>query len=142
MGRGDGGNRTVKVCDSRCHGAKNNWCECWCSGLFHGVMGKDARDALAKEVGDGVMQKMPDPTDIQAKDMGPSLLDAMTSASKLHPPRVSLPASATRRWVTLETDKGKARREKKEATDAQPIADMGSTQAEAEGPGTDKDPPF
>lgn len=38
----------VRRCDSRCHNAKGNRCECWCGGFFHGAAGAKNRAEVAK----------------------------------------------------------------------------------------------
>ena len=101
----------TQVCDSRCHGAKGNWCECWCAGLFHGSMGREARDGLARELGGTLPAKMPDP---EVEPPARPLTVAIIKVKELHPAMVTLDKGDGRRWVTLETDKGKDRREKKE----------------------------
>jgi hypothetical protein len=42
----------LRVCDSSCHEAKFDDCNCWCGGLFHGSKGEAAREAFADIFGD------------------------------------------------------------------------------------------
>jgi len=34
----------TRVCGGTCHKAKGSKCRCWCSGVFHGAAGADARE--------------------------------------------------------------------------------------------------
>jgi len=58
-------------CDKRCHEARRPVCDCWCSGLFHGSQGRDAREAFASTF--GALPDAPEPDPLFAGTWGKAM---------------------------------------------------------------------